>query len=224
VATLIPALADAAAGTGAPSGDRDALERTAAEWLWQRWEETPGWQQFLDTVRAAQVAAFTAGFFVQVDLDQLVGTATTLPRRALRDERTWALLQAYAQPNAAPRARSPRRASVWRRCGSSPSAATTPRPASRSTRPASGTPSSPRPGSTSRRSRRCVGSVARPTTTCCWCTRHGHPLSANTVAATIRTVRREVGAAVALARPDRANRDPKRWYRRLGLSIKELGR
>lgn len=49
------------------------------------------------TETAARVR--TNGTFMRVELDQLVSTAVTMPRRALRDPATWARFRAYPEPH-----------------------------------------------------------------------------------------------------------------------------
>lgn len=71
--------------------DEDALARH----LHQVWQDSPTVPHFQVAVRAHQVAAFSLGWFLQVDLDQLLGTAAVSPRRAARTPTLWARLSRY---------------------------------------------------------------------------------------------------------------------------------
>jgi hypothetical protein len=73
-------------------------EQALAGWFHQQWRAVESWQQFLVLVRATQVALFRAGLHLRVDLDRLVGTATTTPQQALRSSETWNRLLTYPEP------------------------------------------------------------------------------------------------------------------------------
>lgn len=79
--------------------DAAAREVTVAAWLHEHWEQTESMAAFIVLVRAAQVGFFRAGWHLQVDLDHLVGTASTMPRRALRTPELWQRLRAYPEPH-----------------------------------------------------------------------------------------------------------------------------
>lgn len=50
-------------------------------------------------LKAYQVAAFSLGWFLKVDRDQLLGTVTVSPRRSARTRALWARLSGYASPH-----------------------------------------------------------------------------------------------------------------------------
>ena len=70
-----------------------------AGWLQAQWETTESMAAYVTLVRATQVAFFRAGWHLQVDLDQLIGTAATMPRRALRTPELWHRLRGYPEPH-----------------------------------------------------------------------------------------------------------------------------
>jgi hypothetical protein len=198
-------------------------ERDVADWFARRWEDTESLQHFQVCVRAAQVAAFGAGYFVQINLDQLLGTAETTPRRAQRNADTWARLRAYPQPHrsaacalaAAGMALSPMTRLPVNAYDSETGIVLcdngdwfTVEPAARVFVEAQQT------------LRRLQG--AEPHELLLVNPADGRPIAPRTLAAAIRLVRREVGAAVALANPDTVTPDPYRWYRRWGVSIQDL--
>lgn len=105
-ATLVPVLrtipARAIPARSNRSSDHEAqFEKMIAAWFARRWEEAESLQHFQVALRAAQVAAFNAGYLIQVDLDKFIGLAETTPRRAQRNPATWARLHAYPQPHRA---------------------------------------------------------------------------------------------------------------------------
>lgn len=79
----------------------EVTEEHVAARLHSEWEATPSLAHYLTFLRANQVAFFHSGYYLQVDLDQLVGTAGTMPRRALRSAETWERLHAYPEPHRA---------------------------------------------------------------------------------------------------------------------------
>lgn len=82
---------------GLPSGLLER-EETLASWLHQQWRAAATIQQYIVTIRATQVALFTTGLFLKVDLDRLIGTAAVMPHEALRSPEPWRKLAAYAAP------------------------------------------------------------------------------------------------------------------------------
>ena len=74
-------------------------EETVARHLHQLWQDSPTVPHYVTAIRAHQVAAFSLGWFLQVDIDQLLGTATVSPRRAARTPALWARLSGYASPH-----------------------------------------------------------------------------------------------------------------------------
>lgn len=201
----------------------DGLEGSVAGWLAARWETAETLGHFLVVMRAAQVAAFNAGYLLQVDLDQLIGTAATTPRRAQRSERTWARLRAYPQPyRAAVCALAAAGMGVDPMTALPVNAYT---PATGVIVDAAGHQFTVEPAArifleAQQTLRRLSG--AAETDLLLVNPADGKPFAGRTLSATVRLARRELGAAVALAAPDRTTPDPSRWYRRWGVSIQEL--
>lgn len=71
-------------------------EETLALRLHALWQDSPTVPHFLVTIRAHQVAAFSLGWQLQVDVDQLLGTAAVSPRKAARTPAVWSRLRGYA--------------------------------------------------------------------------------------------------------------------------------
>lgn len=218
---LVPLLSTTSeAGTPGAAG---GLEHTVAKWFGQRWATTDSLAHFIVTVRASQVAAFGAGYFVQVDLDQLIGTASTTPRRAQRNPDTWRLLQAYPQPYRAAACALAAAGMGTNEMAELPVA--TYDPATGTAHDDSGRPFTVELPArlfveTQQTLRRLTG--AGETDRLFVGPGDGRPMSARTLASAVRQARRELGAAVALAAPDRATPEPSRWCRRWGISIQEL--
>lgn len=199
-------------------------EEAIATWLANRWQVTSSLQHFIVTIRAAQIAAFSAGYFMQVDLDQVIGVGGTLPRRAQRSAATWDLLRAYPEPH-----RSTTCALAAAGIGINPMATlpissyeasagvlTDPRTAERFTveEPA-------RIFVEAQQALRRLQGATEDDLLIVDTTR-GKPVAPRNLATIVRQARRELGAAVALAPPDRLTPDPRYWYRRWGISVQEL--
>lgn len=221
VDTLVPLLLETRVGK-AQAVDRESLEGTVAGWLAHRWEECESWQHFLVTVRAAQAAAFSSGWFLPVDLDQLLGAAHTTPRRAQRNTDTWRRLHALVEPHrgavCALAAAGMGVDSIADLAVSSYDADT-----GLATDAAGRRFTIEEPArifvETQQTLRRLRGAgAADPLIVPV----DGRRPSPRTLAATVRQVRRELGVAVALPEPDRTTTDPLRWYRRWGVSVQEL--
>lgn len=73
-------------------------EQNVAARLHQVWQDSPTIPHFATALRAHQVAAFSLGWFLKVDRDQLLGTAAVSPRRTARTPAVWARLGGYASP------------------------------------------------------------------------------------------------------------------------------
>lgn len=71
-------------------------EQVLAARLHRFWQDSPTVPHFLVTIRAHQVAAFSLGWRLVLDVDQLLGTAAVSPRRAARTPALWARLRGYA--------------------------------------------------------------------------------------------------------------------------------
>ncbi len=199
------------------------FEKSVAGWLAEHWETAACVAEFQVIVRAAQVAAFGAGYLLQVNLDQLIGTATTTPRRAQRSPETWALLRAYPQPY---RAATCALTAAGMGLASITDLSVQDYDAVRGVVvDKEGTRFVVEPAArifveAQQTVRRLEGATEQdllfvnPN--------DGRRFQPRALAATVRLARRELGAAVALAAPDRLNPDPTRWYRRWGVSIQEL--
>ncbi|MFC8502469.1 hypothetical protein ACFUC1_08920 [Pedococcus sp. NPDC057267] len=74
-------------------------EQNVAARLHQVWQDSPTIPHFLTALKAHQVAAFSLGWFLKVDRDQLLGTVAVSPRRAARTPALWARLGGYASPH-----------------------------------------------------------------------------------------------------------------------------
>jgi len=70
-----------------------------AEELRDRYDRCATVADLLITARAAQVALFSLGWFVQIDLVRFAGTAAHAPRRAGRTAALWRTLRMYRQPD-----------------------------------------------------------------------------------------------------------------------------
>lgn len=213
-ADLVPVLAE--------SRDRlEEAEAAVAAWLAAEWEDTASLQHFVVFLRASQVAAFNAGYYLQVDLDQLVATAAGMPRRALRTSQVWQRLHTYADPH---------RAATCALAAAGMSVGVIPRMTVGDYDPSTGTAT--------------VDGVAydveAPARIFCEAqqtyrrlegatdgdpfiaTKDGTPVGPRALASGIKAARRELGVAVAAARIDRAVPDPQRWMMRWGVSIQDL--
>lgn len=234
VTTVADALA-ALAGAGPVD------EASVAALLAHAWQDAESMAHFITYVRAAQVAFFLAHYYLQVDLDQLIGTAATMPRRAARTSATWARLLAYPEPHrgavcALAAAGMPvgeiRRLTVDHvdpvTGDLRPTLATS---ASGSTCGFSGTPDDRtvdveaaaqvflRAQAHLRHIQGATG--ADPL----FVTKHGRArnvLTENALVAVITKARQELGVAVAPARLDRKAITSSRWLTRWGVSIQEL--
>jgi hypothetical protein len=71
-------------------------EEVLANRLHRLWQDSPTVPHFLVTIRAHQLAAFSLGWQLQVDADQLLGTAAVSPRKAARTPALWSRLRGYA--------------------------------------------------------------------------------------------------------------------------------
>jgi integrase len=202
-------------------GPEGVTEETVARYLGRRWQDACTMAHFITTVRATQAAFFLADTYLQVDLDQLVGTATTMPRRALRSEATWRRLHAYPEP--------------YRGAVCALAAAGMPVAEMRTLTVgnfdvATGTlwldgtivelePASLPFVTAQHALRRIQGAVdgdpLLPSKT-------GTALSENTLVNVINTARRELGVAVAPTRQDRKAITGDRWTTRWGISLQEL--
>lgn len=203
------------------TSDTEVVEEYVADWLAAAWEETPTLQHYVVLLRATQVAAFTAGFHLQVDLDQLIGTASGMPRRALRTSAVWARLHAYPEPH---------RGAVCALAAAGMSVSVMPDVRVDDFDPE--TALVPVHGTRYR-----VEEHARIFLTAQQHYRRLHgaagddPLfvrsdcrayAARAFATIIKTTRRELGVAVASARIDRTTVTGDRWYTRWGICIQEL--
>lgn len=197
-------------------------EERIAAWLADHWESATSMAQYLTFIRAAQVAIFLAGHYLQVDLDQLISTASVMPRRALRTSETWARLHAYPEPH---------RAAVCALAGAGVSVAAIAQvtvggchPDTSAITLADGEEVTVEPD-------------ARVFLTAQWHlrqlqgatddallfpTRAGGTLSASSLVQVINDARRELGVAVAPARIGRKPSTGDRWITRWGISIQEL--
>lgn len=81
--------------------DHDPTEESVAAWLHTRLAAAPTAAHMTTVVRAAQAAAFTAGWFVQVDLVRLLAAADAPLAAAAADPVTWRRLRAYSDPHRA---------------------------------------------------------------------------------------------------------------------------
>ena len=70
-----------------------------AAWLEEVWQNTAWMSQFIAYTRATQIAFFSAGWQLKVDLPRFLATASTTPRRALRTPKVWNRLRAYPEPH-----------------------------------------------------------------------------------------------------------------------------
>lgn len=180
-------------------------------------------QHFIVAVRAAQVAAFGAGRFVQVDLDQLIGTAATTPRRAQRNAETWRRLHAYPQP-----CRAAACALAAAGMGVDPMAelpVAAYDAATGTVKDATGARFTVEPAARLYvRAQQTLRHLEGASETDRLFVNHAdrRTMSPRVLATAIRQARRELGVATALAAPDRSTPDPSRWYRRWGISIQEL--
>ena len=197
-------------------------EETVAGWLQQQWEDVESLAHFITLLRAAQVAFFRAGHYLQVDLDQLVGTASTMPRRALRSPDTWARLHAYPEPH---------RAAICALAAAGVAAAQIRQvtvagylPDTTVVRLADGNVVDIEPDAavylTAQWHLRMQqgaddGALLLPG-------HRGRPIAERAVVQIINDARRELGVAVAPARPDRKPVTGHRWTTRWGISIQEL--
>lgn len=215
-------VAEAESQAAALPATTDAREVAVAGWLHEHWEQTESMAAYIVFVRAAQVGFFRAGWHLQVDLDQLIGTASTMPRRALRSPELWERLRAYPEPHrgaicALAAAGLPidtirgiavggvdtDKGSVLLPDGTSVAV-----------------PADARLFLTAQAQlRRLRGAdTAAPL----FPASHGRALSGAAVAQVINDARRELGVAVASDRLDRKPVTGDRWFTRWGISLKEL--
>jgi hypothetical protein len=200
----------------------DVTEEHVATWLQDHWETAPSLAQYLTFIRAAQVAFFLTGYYLQVDLDQLIGTAATMPRRALRTPKTWARLHAYPEPH---------RAAVCALAAAGVPVETIRQLTVADVDPAAGTVRLPDATTVTIEPdaaiyltaqwhlRRMAGAADNDLL---FTTAGNKPLSASALVTVITTARRELGVAVAPARIDRKGTTGDRWLTRWGVSIQEL--
>lgn len=73
-------------------------EKNLAGHLHGQWNKSATIAHFIVTIRAYQVAAFSIGWQLQVDIPQLVGTARVSPSRATRPPALWRRLLRYSNP------------------------------------------------------------------------------------------------------------------------------
>lgn len=78
--------------------DTTQNEERLARHLHELWEDAPLLSHYIVTIRAHQIAAFTLNWQLQVNLPQLIGTASTQPRRAARTRAQWDRLRGYSAP------------------------------------------------------------------------------------------------------------------------------
>ena len=201
----------------------DEFERAVAGWFARRWEDTESLQHYQVTVRAAQVAAFNAGYLIQIDLDRLIGMAETTPRRAQRNPATWARLRAYPQPHRAA-------ACALAAAGM----ATDPMSRLRldSCDPATGVVTDENGSEyvveeharmylqAQQTLRELQG--AQPHDLLLLNPSNSKAIAPRALSTYIRRTRRELGAAVGLAEPDTTAVDADRWMRRWGINILDL--
>lgn len=203
------------------ASDTEVVEKFVADWLAAAWEETPTLQHYIVLLRGAQVAAFNAGFYLQVDLDQLIATADGMPRRALRSPAMWARLHAYPEPHrgavcalAAAGMSLTDMGAVAIGCWDGDTGVATVHDRRYHVDEHAGIFLTAQ-----QRYRRLHGAgdddllFARPS---------GTPYAARAFATIIKTTRRELGVAVAPARIDRTAPTAHRWTHRWGVSIQEL--
>jgi hypothetical protein len=200
----------------------DLSEETVAALLAEHWETARSMAHYITVVRAAQVAFFLAGHYLQVDLDQLIGTATTMPRRALRSPATWARLHAYPEPH---------RGAVCALAAAGIAVDDMRLIAVGSYDPSTGTvatddgrsvavePAARAFVEAQQHLRDRQGADASDPL---FATRVGAPMSATALVTVINTARRELGVAVAPARQDRKAVSGDRWMTRWGVSLQEL--
>ena len=199
-----------------------AREVAVASWLHEHWEQTESMAAFIVLVRAAQVGFFRAGWHLQVDLDHLIGTASTMPRRALRTPELWQRLRAYPEPH---------RGAICALAAAGLAVDTI------GSLTIAGTDADHGRVVLSDGTAVEVAEVARLFLTAqvhlrrqqdhdsaapLFPTRQGKPLSGQAIAQVINDARRELGVAVAPARLDRKPVTGDRWFTRWGVSLTEL--
>ncbi len=173
-------------------------------------------------VRAASAAFCLAGHYLQVDLDQLIGAAARMQRRALRSAATWARLHAYPEPH---------RGAICALAAAG-LAVEEMRHLAVGSYDASMARWPPAMGAKSRWNRplasswwhnsTCAPARGQRLLTRCSQTRDGAPMSASAMVTVIHNARRELGVAVAPARQDRKPIFGDRWMTRWGVSVQEL--
>lgn len=217
--TQVGAAGELATSLPATTAEREAA---VAGWLHQRWEEAKSMAAYITLVRGTQVAFFRAGFHLQVDLDQLIGTASTMPRRALRTPELWHRLRAYPEPH---------RGAICALSAANLAVDTIRHLAVGDLDPQTGqvrlpdgaivdVPREARPFLAAQVHLRRGGSAADGALL--FPARGGGSVSASGVAQVINDARRELGVAVAPARLDRKPVTGDRWFTRWGISLREL--
>lgn len=82
-----------------PVLDREILERVVAAYLHTLIGRSQHRSDLTVRIRAAQTAAFTLGWFMQVKLDRLVATTSAPPVQAATSQQTWEVMRLYREPH-----------------------------------------------------------------------------------------------------------------------------